>query len=284
MTLYPPGAGQRRLLIQHRAFGGDQLDYQLQHTGLYTIVIRDAGLNEAGNYNITLLKIPGVVSSEADPDGGPIASGQTLSGTINAISDLDAFQFYGQAGERVIINAVTTSGTLTRRFDSLPSGSGAAEASLSVIWDQFGGDQIDYQLQHTGLYTIVIRDTGLHKLAVYHILSKIPATPAPGIYNPAPANGTTIYNINGAFRWNGVSGATGYDIYFGSDPTQPPQKIGDNLASPSMAFPALTRGKVYFWQVVAHTPQGDIQGPYCWFLVSTKTSRGLPWLPLLLLE
>ena len=47
--------------------------------------------------------------------------------------------------------------------------------------------------------------------------------------------------------------ATGYDLYFGSDPTQAPQKIGDNLASPSMAFPALTRGQVYYWQVVAHT-------------------------------
>ena len=116
MISLPPGGGpaEAPLFTTMGIWGDDQLDYQLQHTGLYTIVIQDAGLNRAGTYNITFLKIPGAVSSEADPDGGPIASGQTLSGTINAVSDMDAVQFYGQAGERVIINAVTTSGTWRR--------------------------------------------------------------------------------------------------------------------------------------------------------------------------
>ena len=94
---------------------------------------RIISLSKTGNYNITFLKMPGTVSSAADPDGGPIASGQTLSATINVPSDLDAFQFYGQAGERVIINAITTSGTLNTRILPLPSGGGPAEAD-SVGW------------------------------------------------------------------------------------------------------------------------------------------------------
>jgi hypothetical protein len=113
--------------------------------------------------------------------------------------------------------------------------------------------------------------------------TKIPATPNPGIYNLSPANGATIYNINGAFKWNAVAAATGYDLYFASDPTQAPQKIGVNLVSPSMAFPALTRGQDYYWLVIAHTAQGDIMGSVSWFQVSMKAPC-ISWLPLLLLK
>ena len=199
---------------------------------------------------------------------------------------MDAGHFYGQAGERVIITAVTTSGNLDTTIYLYPPGGGPAEANTfsSNTGTPLGGDRLDYQLKNTGLYTFVIQDATLSRTGTYNIsFSKIPATLNPGIYNPSPADRATVYSINGAFTWDAVDGATGYDLYSYSDPTQAPQKIGVNLSSPSMAFPALTRGKVYYWQVVAHTAQGDIQGPYCWFLVSMKPP-GVPWLPLLLLQ
>jgi hypothetical protein len=65
-----------------------------------------------------------------------------------------------------------------------------------------------------------------------------------------------------------VEGATGYDLYFGENVVEPLEKIGDNLPSPSMPFPELEIGKVYYWHMVAHTIGGDIQGPYWWFQVS----------------
>jgi hypothetical protein len=40
---------------------------------------------------------------------------------------------------------------------------------------------------------------------------------------------------------------------------------GSDLTSASMAFPSLTTQTIYYWHVVAHTPGGDIQGPYWWF-------------------
>ena len=176
ILLFPPGGGPK----EADTAAGDQLDYQLKNTGLYTIVIEDYSLSNSGNYNITFLKIPGAVSSEADPDGGPIASGQTISAAINAPSDMDAFQFYGQAGERVIVNAVNTSGTLNTRILLFPPGGGPKEA------DTVAGDQLDYQLKNTGLYTIVIEDYSLSNSGNYNLsLSKIPATRAPGIYNLA---------------------------------------------------------------------------------------------------
>jgi hypothetical protein len=276
ITLYPPGGGPAEA---DSGIGGDKLDYQLKNTGLYIIVIQDYGLSKTGNYNITFLKIPGTVSSAEDPDGGPIASGQTLGGTINVPSDMDAFQFYGQTGERVIINAVMTTGTLNTVIALYPPGGGPAEADSGI-----GGDKLDYQLKNTGLYTIVIQDYGLSKTGSYNLsLSKIPSTPAPGIYNLSPSNGATVYNANGAFKWNEVAGATGYDLYFGDSVTQPWPKIGSNLTQPRMTFPTLLPGKLYYWYVVAHTASGDIQGPRLWFQTSNPfVGSAGPWMLLLL--
>src|SRR5437867_933837 len=94
ICLYPPDGGPVEACPPN---AGDFLDHQLAQSGLYTIVIFDGFfLKRVGDYNISLLKIPGgPLSSVGDPDGGPIASGQTLSGHMDMPSDLDAFQFYG---------------------------------------------------------------------------------------------------------------------------------------------------------------------------------------------
>jgi len=88
------------------------LSCQLLYSGLYTIIVQDLNLQYEGNYNISLLDVPdGPVSSPNDPDGGYIASGETLSGSI-ITSDMDAFQFDANTNDRVIITAVKTSGNL----------------------------------------------------------------------------------------------------------------------------------------------------------------------------
>jgi len=272
--LDPPGGGPQ----EANSGASHTIDHQLQNTGLYTIIIGDFSNGpRTGNYNLTFLKIPGTVSSTADPDGGPIASGQTLSGSINVPSDKDGFQFYGQMGERVLINAIKTSGTLSPNIGLYPPGGEAAEANSGAL------HTLDYQLQNTGLYTIIIGDfsngpnTGEYNIS----FSKIPSTQIPGIYSPSPANGAALKSLYGTFVWDAVSGATGYDLYLGEGVTQPLQQVGVNLASPSLPFPALTRGRTYVWRVVAHTAQGDVQGPYCWFMITTKPGA-LPCMPLLL--
>ena len=232
-------------------------------------MIQDYGLNDAGTYDISFLKIPGAVSSAGDPDGGAIASGQTLSGST-VPSDLDGFQFYGNTEERVIINAVKTTGNLDTYITLYPPGGGSAEAS-TWAW----GDQLDHQLKQTGLYTIVIQDYQLNDAGGYNIsLTKIPSELPPGIYNPSPANGAIVFNATGSFGWDAVSGATGYDLYFGEDVIVPLVKIGDNLTSPSMPFPTMETGKIYYWHVVAHTTTGDVEGPYWWFSVDLKPCDG----------
>ncbi|MDY6836871.1 MAG: hypothetical protein SWH78_02755, partial [Thermodesulfobacteriota bacterium] len=91
IVLYPPGGGPAEAYTYD--LSGSRLDHQLEQSGLYTIIVQDHNLDHSGTYNITLLKMPGTVSSPEDPDGGPIASGETHGGQMS-VSDLDAFQFY----------------------------------------------------------------------------------------------------------------------------------------------------------------------------------------------
>ena len=139
----------------------DQLSWKLNETGTYTILVSDYGLDGAGTYSITFQKIPGAVSSAGDPDGGLIASGQTMSGTIVA-SDMDAFQFSGNAGDTVIITAGCTSGDLDIVMD-LYSPTGNREQQADT------GEQMSVALAETGTYTIILSDSSLSESGTYSI-------------------------------------------------------------------------------------------------------------------
>ena len=169
ITLYPPDGGPAEIQ-RHQA-----VDHQLRQTGLYTIVIEEYGRDNEATYDITLLKIPGALSSPGDPDGGAIASGETLApaGELS-ISDLDAFQFYGDTGDRVLISAEPTSGSTAIYITLYPPGGGPAEIQRHQA--------VDHQLRQTGLYTIVIEEYGRDNEATYDItLLKIPgALSSPG--------------------------------------------------------------------------------------------------------
>ena len=265
--LYPPGGDPRE------ASGRQWLDRQLQQTGLYTIVVGECYFDDAATYDITLLKLPGAISSPGDPDGGAIASGETLApaGELS-ISDLDAFQFYGNAGDRVLIDAEPTSGSTCLDIYLYPPGGDPREAS--------GRQWLDRQLQQTGLYTIVVGECYFDDVATYDIsLTKIPSQLRPGLYNPYPANGAIISDLSDFLSWDPVPGATGYDVYFGENVIVPLPKIRNKIPSPSAPFPAMVPYKVYYWHVVAHTPGGIIEGPYWWFETTGSPSEPLLYWP-----
>ena len=93
------------------------------------------------------------------------------------------------------------------------------------------------------------------------VFEKIPPDSRPGVYNLFPYKGISTNDFIGHLSWDPVPGATGYDVYFGEDVIAPLVKIGENIASPFLAFPDMVPLTVYYWQVVAHTPAGDIPGP-----------------------
>jgi hypothetical protein len=72
-------------------------EHHLEQTGIYTIVASASwalGTTTTGKYGLSLVIIPGAASSEQDPDGGDIVSGQTGNGTIYLAGDIDAFAFW----------------------------------------------------------------------------------------------------------------------------------------------------------------------------------------------
>jgi len=275
--LYPPDSGE----LEASAIGpnsGKRLDHQLQRTGLYTIVISDYYLDEEGDYGIALVKIPGAATSPTDPDGGLIASGDGKTGILTHQADTDIYQFYGKVGDHTVITAAEISGYVEPEIYLYPPDSGELEASAT---GPNSGKRLDHTLEKTGLYTILISDYYLDEEGEYGMsLTKIPPTLPPGIYNAYPSNGSAICNMNGSFSWDPVQEATGYDLYFGEDVIEPLEKVGDNLPSPRLPFPEMEPGRAYYWHVVAHTSDGDVQGPYLWFYVPENCvviNRVNPW-------
>jgi len=139
------------------------IDHQLAYSGLYTLVAYDGGYSEAGTYNLSLLNLTtGPLTSQADANGGPIVSGQTVSGSI-AVADLDAFQFSGQAGCRVLVIVKKISGDsgFIPYIRLYPPDGSAYQAGPADI--------IDYQLTQTGTHTIVIHDDNYSHQGNYNV-------------------------------------------------------------------------------------------------------------------
>jgi hypothetical protein len=252
-------------------------NWYLNSTGVYTLVVDDYQFNRTGEYAITVVKFPGPVSSPGDPDGGAIASGEVLSGTIDGASDMDAYQFYVTTWDEVVINAVKLSGELDTYMDLYDS----TGQLLNTTYPS--GDQLSYSTP-SGFYTVMVFDDGLNRTGEYQIdMTKTPSALPPGVYHPSPGDTIHVSNLLGWFAWDEVEGATGYAVYFSDDVLAPFQKLYDNLTSPSLPFPTLAYDHTYYWNVVAHTPAGDIQGPYWWFQTSTTclisgtvTENGVP--------
>jgi hypothetical protein len=204
-------------------------------------------------------------------DRGSINSGATWIGLdLAAPSYMDTWTFQGSAGEQVSINVEAHSDDLDiciTLYD--PGGDSVGVTTCGTCGSKSSGRQLEYHLEQTGLYTIIIKDTCPSNSGTYNIsFTKDPSDTNTSIYNPFPPIGDTIQNLNGSFSWDPVQGATGYDLYFGKDISERPTKIGDNLVFPSMPFPMTEMQETYKWRVVAHTPDGDMVGPYWWFRVS----------------
>ncbi len=237
-----------------------RLSFSLDQSGRWTIIVSDVQGYRIGAYGLSCLLIPGPTTSTDDLDGGDIVSSEPFFGEISPGGDTDAWNFYGQQGQEVTVemDKLTNLEPYIRLYR--PDGT-LATSSHGVSYAYIG----KYILDQSGIWTIVAADYYGSKTGKYQLVAMLP-TGNSGIYNPSPQNKSTIIDLTGSFSWDAVDGATGYDIYFGTD--EPLGKIADNISSPSFSFPECERWRVYYWRVVAHLPAGDIEGPYWWFLTS----------------
>ena len=155
LSLYSPSGAKEAYTLG----GGDKLDWTLREDGPYTMVVEDYNsYKDTGDYTFSFLNLPGgPLSYSGDPDGGAITSGETRTGKINTSSDMDAYQFTGVKGQHILVNAVTTGGSLNTML-SLYSPSGAKEA-----YTLGGGDKLDWTLREDGPYTMVVEEYNSYK-------------------------------------------------------------------------------------------------------------------------
>ena len=79
------------------------------NSGTFTIICKSSGIS-TGSYSVSMIRMTGYPLAANDPDLGPIASGQTLIGTIDKPADLDAATFTATAGDTVQLRMTSTNG------------------------------------------------------------------------------------------------------------------------------------------------------------------------------
>lgn len=88
----------------------------------------------------------------------------------------------------------------------------------------------------------------------------------------APANGATSVSTSPTLSWSAASGATSYDVYFG---TSSSPALYSNTASTSLAVSGLTSGTTYYWRVVAKNSCGSAASSAT-YSFSTASSCSVP--------
>jgi len=92
----------------------------------------------------------------------------------------------------------------------------------------------------------------------------------------SPANGATGVSLSPTLTWNASSGATSYDVYFGTSSTPP---LVTNVSTTSYVPGTLIPNTIYHWQVVARNAGGTGASPVWSF--TTQLLAGSPVIPVL---
>jgi len=114
--------------------------------------------------------------------------------------------------------------------------------------------------------------------SVWTFTTAASATNPPGTPGSAvPANGATSVSTSPTLTWS-ASGATSYDVNFGTSST-PPQ-VTSAQAAASYTPSTLAASTTYFWQIVARNSAGTTTGPVWSFTTGTSAGGGAlpaPW-------
>ena len=98
------------------------------------------------------------------------------------------------------------------------------------------------------------------------IVATTPTTTPSCASTPTPADAATGVSVGTTLSWPAVSGATGYDVFFGISPT-PPQ-VATNQAGTTYNPGALSATTNYFWRVVPINSIGSASGCTTWSFTS----------------
>ncbi|MFA6056194.1 MAG: CARDB domain-containing protein [Thermodesulfovibrionales bacterium] len=134
-----------------------------------------------------------------------LRSGETITGTIESASSTENRSFYGEAGDRVVICAIKSSGSMSGAYLKLYDKDGSVESQNS------GSTGIDHQLKKTGLYTLSVEANAHSGTGDYSLtFQKIPGPiSAPGDLD----GGTMIPGTNYSGTINDKSDFDAFQFY-----------------------------------------------------------------------
>src|SRR5579872_1165169 len=108
------------------------------------------------------------------------------------------------------------------------------------------------------------------------------AQPPPPVTVFTPAQGQPNVSLNASLTWGAVTGATSYDVFFGTSPNMVNlPMVASNLTTTSFT-PAgpLQSGTVYYWYVTAKNSAGSTPSALWFFTTTTQsTPTGLRFVP-----
>jgi hypothetical protein len=96
-------------------------------------------------------------------------------------------------------------------------------------------------------------------------------SPSPPILT-APVNGATGITTNPTVTWNASTGATSYDVYFGTSSTPP---MVTNTSGTSYAPATLSASTSYYWHIVARNSGGTTDSGSPWSFTTVPPAAGV---------
>ena len=92
--------------------------------------------------------------------------------------------------------------------------------------------------------------------------------------NPNPANGSGNVSASANLAWGSASGATSYDVYFGTDSTPDGGEFEGNISSTNFSLATLGYSTTYFWRIDAVNSNGTTTGNVWSFTTEADPGAG----------
>ncbi len=219
-----------------------------------------------GDFNIYKSTEPAyqkLIGSEADNDGRCFDP-KTLTGTWNQ----SAYAIHHTQSPRVRAFGGGVTGGLDDRFDMLLNSFSLTDNLISESYKAYGNDGNHYNDSINRLPNSAVPDSVAHGLhyAADHIpvVAKYVFQSLSAFNLLSPANNSLDQSLSGLLTWQASTGATGYDVYFGT--TNPPTTIvSANQTGTSYSYSATAYNTTYYWKVVAKNS------------TNTLEASGSPW-------
>ncbi|PYJ79703.1 MAG: hypothetical protein DME22_25085, partial [Verrucomicrobia bacterium] len=148
---------QGRSVTNITAFADAVVDVPLASSGTYYLLLSDLNGDETGAYGVSLERLKNPANAK------PIAYGQTLQASIDAVAEMDAYSFQAQAGDMVRVRMSRSSGIDPKieLFDA----QGRSVTNITAFADAV----LDVPLASSGTYYFLLSDLNGDETGTYGV-------------------------------------------------------------------------------------------------------------------